>query len=433
MDGVRVPELSAQARAGRVVRAHERPVYRAVALGVEEVRRLEWRLSPFRAGDEPVRTVREADVDVWSFPRPQAGVRVWRGVVDGTAGVRSCAPCRGAGRFDCRSCGADGRRGCGRCSGQGRVRCSSCDGEGRTRCGTCGGTSRERCSSCGGDGRRLSNKRCAWCSGSGKRSCSSCSAGRKPCLSCSTQGRVSCRDCSGRGEVTCADCRGEGERMCRDCSGAGRVKEWLEVSIEFVTRRVEETSTKLGERWRARVKETGEPVPVDATKIADGELRDWLVALPLRLPYGDRARLRVHGVTVWRVPAVVAEYEMGGAPYELLVAGGGLVLAESPVSRWAARAAGEAEGLRQAGRIDEAEAAAREALRVDERCGADATIALVDRERRRREAEERSRQEAAHRRETLSLVALGLGFVALLIAGAMIALSVWRRRRLRAG
>jgi hypothetical protein len=217
--------------------------------------------------------------------------------------------------------------------------------------------------------------------------------------------------------------------MCGDCSGAGRVREWLEVSIEFVTRRVEETSTKLGERWRTHVKETGEPLTVDATRLADGELRDWLVALPLKLPYGDRARLRVHGVTVWRVPVVVAEYEMGGAAYELLVAGGRLVLGESPVSRWANRAAAEAERLRRAGRLDEAEAAAREALRVDERCGADATIALVDQERRRRQAEERSRQEAEHRRETLSFVALGLGFVALLIAGAMIALSVWRRHR----
>ncbi|CAF0866937.1 unnamed protein product [Brachionus calyciflorus] len=84
---------------------------------------------------------------------------------------------------------------------------------------------------------------CKKCSGRGNRTCYSCSGrGRKSCIHCHGSGhkhnsnhhhRENCFFCSGTGFSNCHTCGHTGFILCKICSGSGRLKWYLQLTVEF--------------------------------------------------------------------------------------------------------------------------------------------------------------------------------------------------------
>src|SRR5688572_4677241 len=111
---------------------------------------------------------------------------------------------------------------CEGCAGSRKVRCSTCDGRGEIHavCDICKGTGRKPCAVCAAteNGASASPGKipCGLCKGRGTRE----STG-KACSRCRGRGSSSCSACLGKGTVRCA--KGKYERICPDCRFTGKM------------------------------------------------------------------------------------------------------------------------------------------------------------------------------------------------------------------
>ena len=111
---------------------------------------------------------------------------------------------------------------CEGCAGTRKVRCATCDGRGEIHavCDICKGAGRKPCAACAatenGASASPGKNPCGLCKGRGTRE----STG-KACSRCRGRGSSSCSACLGKGTVRCA--REKYERICPDCRFTGKM------------------------------------------------------------------------------------------------------------------------------------------------------------------------------------------------------------------